>query len=81
VHAFGSEEMRMKKWQQGLFVGLFKAITCEKWEQTLKKREVENLNECQYLNLVSKIILSYDNTIHQKERNTQNPFKMWIERI
>ncbi len=37
--------------------------------------------ECQYLNLVSQIILSYNNTIHQKERNTQNPFKMWIERI
>jgi hypothetical protein len=35
----------MKKWQQGLFIGLFKTITCEEQEQTLKKREVENLNE------------------------------------
>ncbi len=37
--------MRMKKWQQGLFIGSFKTITCEEQEQTLKKREVESLNK------------------------------------
>jgi hypothetical protein len=46
-----------------------------------EKRGWKFKQECQYLNLVSKIILSYNNTIHQKERNAQNPFKMWIERI
>jgi hypothetical protein len=45
VHAFGSEKMKMKKWEQGLFIGLFKTITCEEQEQTLKKRKVENLNK------------------------------------
>jgi hypothetical protein len=46
-----------------------------------EKRGWKFKRECQYLNLASKIILSYNNTIHQKERNAQNPFKMWIERI
>jgi hypothetical protein len=42
VHAFGREKLRMKKWQQSLFIGL---PTCEEQEQTLKKRKVENLNK------------------------------------
>jgi len=45
VHAFGSEKLRMKKWQQSLFIGLLETITCEEQEQTLKKRKVENLNK------------------------------------